>query len=948
MKNWNIQQRFLLIGMLPGLLISLVLGVYFISQRFHDLNDLLDQRALAMAKQLAPVCEYGVTIGNSAILQNIANNMLEEPDVRSVSIYNQDMQLLAHSGPRMLTDQQSSAQMQRGQMHLIRTSGSVRIRAPILAQNLLISDQVSNQFFAEQSPAPRLLGWAELELSATNTELTRYQHIASSLSLIVVTLIVGLLIAIRLGRQFSGPSNNILQALKSLMEGKYETRVQVEASGELREMATSLNTLAAGLQRTISEQQRNLEEATRDMQETMDDLEIRNRQLLLDQREAKEASRMKSEFLANVSHELRTPLNSISGFVDRMKQTELSERQQDWIDIVSKATRDLVGIINDILDLSKLEAGKLIITHAPFNLRDVVEDVLELIAPNGMRKGLEISLAIAPEVPVCLSGDSMRLKQVLTNLVGNAVKFTDQGSVHLSISLINSRDNQASLLFEIQDTGVGLSLEQQQKLFNAFTQADNSTARKFGGSGLGLIISRALVEAMHGDIKVESSPGEGSTFSFHITVDIDKQHRHALPALSPGCLALLDDREHSLLNIHQLLTSWGLESIDCRSADALESLIADDSIKLDAIIMAVQSSYIGTEKCHSLGTRLVPQGIPIVALVDSEDEEDRQRLLEYGAVSCLSRPLNSRKLHRLLDKLLNGEALNEPENRDKAVVTSQNTLPPTILVVDDNEANLKLVLILLEDLGLPVIPASSGPQAIEAIQQHAIDLVFMDIQMPGMTGLEATEAIRQLPGKQSLPIIALTAHAMADERQYLIKKGMNDYQTKPISLQQLIDTIYQWTGYRASAQPYLERENIPPAAAIVTTNSQPAAEYTVFSVAAALQAASQKPALANEMMSLLLKNLPADLESIRDCWEEEDLTHLQAAVHRLHGATRYCGVPQLQHALNELETALKSGNSASLPELMRMTMTAGSRLQQWSEDNDWQALIQNQTSAVND
>ena len=440
MKNWNIQNRILFLALLPGIIVSLVLGTFFITERARDLGDLLEQRTLAMAKQLAPTCEYGVMTGSVGILQNIANNMLEEIDVRAVTLYNQDMQTLAHAGPRMLTERFGSAELKADQLQLMRTDGSLRARAPIFSQNLIIADQLSEQFYAQKNGQQQLLGWAEVELSGANTKLNQYQHIASSLSIIVSVLILCTVLALRISKQVSQPMGVIVDAIDDMKDGKLETRVHIENGGEFQALASGINAMASALQRANTEHQQNLEQATHDLQETLDELEIRNRELTLGRKEAIEASRMKSEFLANVSHEIRTPLNGILGFSELLGRTQVSERQNDYLQTIRKSSDDLLNIINDILDLSKIDAGKLIIEHTPFNLRDVIEDALQVLAPEAVGKRLELNQIIESNVPLAVCGDPLRLKQVITNLVNNAIKFTEYGSVTVKTSLISQKN----------------------------------------------------------------------------------------------------------------------------------------------------------------------------------------------------------------------------------------------------------------------------------------------------------------------------------------------------------------------------------------------------------------------------------------------------------------------------------------------------------------------------
>lgn len=930
MKNWTIQSRILFLALLPGVIVSVVLGIFFMAERARDLNDLLDQRSLAMAKQLAPTCEYGVMTGNVGILQNIANNMLEEKDVRSVSIYNQDVEILAHSGPKMLTERIGSAELQDNQLQLLRTEGSVRVRAPIFAQNLVIPDQLSDQFYAEESRQIKLLGWAELELSNANTQLMRYQHIASSLSVILLALLTCTFVAIRLSRQVSEPMSNIVKAIGDLEDGKLESRVHINSGGEFQQLASGINAMASALQRVNTEHQHNLEQATQDLQETLDEMEIRNRELAIGRKEALEASRMKSEFLANVSHEIRTPLNGIIGFSDLLVRTRVDERQADYLDTIRKSSGDLLNIINDILDLSKIDAGKLIIEHTSFNLRDVVEDVLTVLAPEAFNKGLELNHLIYSDVPLQVEGDPLRLKQVLTNLINNAIKFTERGNVSVRASLINQGDNRASIKFEIQDSGIGMTDAQISKIFTAFTQADASTARQFGGTGLGLIISRALVEAMHGEILVSSHEGRGSTFSFHIKVGVaETQVTNQPPALSGYQVALLEPSLLNRMNTGALLNQWQVEHHDCENRQQLLELLTNNEHNLQALIVAVSRQHINDPQQRLFMQQLTQYQLPLITLIDSVSHEHLDQLKQQGASLSLSQPFLHQRLYQALRRALGKDTSEASDHNPAAPGTLPLREPPCVLAVDDNSANLKLVVTLLQELGIRVIAASNGRDAIDIVQLQAVDMVFMDIQMPGMNGLEATEQIRMLPGRGSLPIIALTAHAMADEKEALIKAGMNDYQTKPISQEQLSACVERWTGYRSLSQSAVAETPAP---------SKSQCEW-VFDAATALRHANHKVDLAQDMFRMLLDSLHNDMQHIVDAWEEEDMENLLERVHRVHGATRYCGVPCLRSTLETFETALKANKQNELPTLMRQLVEDVANLQQWAQSNDWSATL---------
>ncbi len=927
MNHWTIQNRILFLALLPGVLVTLVLGIFFMSERAQDLNNLLEERALAMVKQLAPTSEYGVMTGSSGILQNIANNMLEELDVRAVSIYNPDMVVMAHAGPRMHTERLGQQQLLDGQLLLQRTGESVRVRAPVYAQNLIIEDEFNS--FAVQPTAPlQVLGWVELELSLNNTRLQHYQHLASSLTVIVLALLICSFIALRFSRQVSQPMQHIARAMKDLENGKLDTRVHVQGGAEFVQLASGINAMASALQRANTEHQHNLEQTTRDLQETLDELEIRNRELAIGRKEALEASRMKSEFLANVSHEIRTPLNGIIGFSELLARTQVNDRQADYLTTIHNSSIDLLKIINDILDLSKIDAGKLIIEHTDINLRDVLEDVLTVLAPEAGNKGLELNYLIYSDVPLHIQSDPLRLKQVLTNLINNAIKFTERGSVNVRVSVISQNNNRAGIRFEIQDTGIGMSDAQLSKIFTAFTQADASTARKFGGTGLGLIISRALIEAMHGDIQVSSLPGRGSTFSFHIETGLQPNPQDDLPPLPGFRLAVLEPALMNRMNIASLLQQWQIEHTDYEQLSQLQEALDETSVPpWQALIISIGRHLPDSEALRNLLQQARQQQLPVIALTEHGHADSADMLLQTGVSFSLSQPCTRRHLYRVLRQAL--QLPPQPGQDQDAARNNSPKAAPVILAVDDNAANLKLVVTLLQELQLPVLSATSGREAIDVVRQQNVDMILMDIQMPEMNGLETTGDIRALAERGNMPIVALTAHAMADEKEALLKAGMNDYQTKPISQEQLVNCIERWTGFRCAIQPVAPA--VAPAPAPLC--------HWVFDTAIALRHANNKADLAIDMFRMLLDSLVVDMPAIMDAWEEEDMEQLLERVHRVHGATRYCGVPCLRNTLEKLETALKAGQSTQLPDLMRQLVEDSANLQHWAHSNDWETLL---------
>ena len=920
MNHWSIRNRILLMALLPGVMVSLVLGMFFIAGRASDLSDLLEERALAMAKQLAPTCEYGVMTGNSGILQNIANNMLEERDVRAVNLFDQEMNLLAHAGPRMLSERVSATSLKENQLQLVRTAGSVRVKAPVFAQNLVISDQLAEQFYAQsQNSELRLLGWAEIELSKTNTRLTQYQLIATSLTIITFVLLLGSLFAVRISRNISDPVQDIRSALNDIRSGKLDTRIHVSSRGELQDLAAGVNAMAAAIQRANIEHQHSLEQSSRESQETIDELEIRNHELMIEHRNAIESSRTKSEFLANVSHEIRTPLNGIIGFSDLLARTEVNERQSEYVDTIRRSSEDLLNIINDLLDLSKIDAGKLILENTSFELRDLIEEALQVLTPNAHGKGIEVSQYISPELPDLILGDRLRLKQILTNLCSNAIKFTHEGGVSISVFPIKQEYGHISIQFDVTDTGIGMSAEQQAKLFQAFAQADPGIARQYGGTGLGLIISKALIEAMGGDIRVHSEEGSGSTFSFTIDAEVDEAHMMLPMSLKGLKLSLINPDHAPSPDTVELLRKRGATLQEYQSVT--EVPVSCGEQPTDVAIIFCDRDMFGLDDLTNWLSICKQKGIPALNIsrnaIASCDEEVTNTPL-------LTAPFTQHQLIRQILQL-SGRDYESQEYQDTPAVQEI----PTVLAVDDNEANLKLVVTLLEELGVKVLQAPSGFDAVAMTTRDSPDLILMDIQMPGMSGNEATARIRKLPGKRNLPVVALTAHAMSDERQALIANGFSDYQTKPVSMEQLARIIERWTGYKAVSE-----QSPPPVRQESYQNTD------TFNASLALHQANGNAGLAIDMFDMLIGSLRNEKDTILELWEDESLDALLDTTHKLHGAARYCGVPALRTALENFETSLKEKNSAAYPEQLRQLMTEIERLLQWSGETDWQSELQ--------
>ncbi|TWC38680.1 multi-sensor hybrid histidine kinase [Pseudomonas sp. SJZ079] len=893
-KDLGIKGRVLMLTLLPTSLLALVLGGYFTWAQLSDLQAQLLQRGQMISEQLAPLTAPALLRGDSRLLQRIATQALEQPDVRAVSFLSAERTRLAHAGPSMHsqvtsdTDTPPAPRSNQDVTHFL---------LPVLESHLSLTDE------PREDDSTRLLGWVELELSHHNTLLSGYRSLLTSLLLIATGLIVTALLALRMSRSINEPLRRIKHSVAKLKDGHLETRLPPLGSHELDELASGINRMAEVLQNAQEELQHSIDQATEDVQQNLETIEIQNIELDFARKEALEASRIKSEFLANMSHEIRTPLNGILGFTNLLQKSQLTPRQQDYLSTIEKSAGSLLSIINEILDFSKIEAGKLVLESIPFNLRDLLQDTLTILAPAAHEKQLELLCMVYRDTPLALVGDSLRLKQVLTNLVSNAIKFTRAGSIVMRAMLEDESADRVQLRISVQDTGIGLSEEDLRALFQAFSQADNSLSRQAGGTGLGLVISKRLIEQMGGEIGVHSTPGQGS--EFWITLSLPKARDDAEDLPRPPLLgryaAILESHELSRQALQHQLEDCGLQVSAFADLGQLIAAVAaarQGAQPIQLAVLGITAQVLPPERLGERLSELEQHGCKAVALCPTTEQALYHQALPDAHSQLQAKPACTRRLQHVLAELIS------PRQAHPQTSVPAPSRAPRVLCVDDNPANLLLVQTLLDDMGAWVSTADNGYQALEQAKQETFDLIFMDVQMPGMDGRQTTEAIRQWEtqqGRPPVPIVALTAHALANEKRALLQSGLDDYLSKPIGERQLAQVVLKWTGLALRYQGP-ERRHLHPAA------SQ---ELSVLDAAEGLRLAAGKADLAADMLSMLLAGLPADRQAIRQARETGELKALLERVHRLHGATRYCGVPHLRAACQRSETLLKQNDPAA-------------------------------------
>lgn len=814
LQNWNIRQKMLVLAVIPLVLITSLLSGYFIWSRQADMEAYFIQMGSGVSQYLVSASEFPMVSGDIDSLKNLAQASLTEQDVIVVIYYDTDKSVLLHQGESV------SPSLTKVPIH--RNGHYWSFQRPITSTAIEVDDfELPDSESTIRTATTTNLGWVQVILSDKRLRQEQHKAIFTGISIAGTVLILAILMALRLGRGITRPLSKLSKTVQELETGNLAARAPDLDGNEFHILVHGLNRMAEHIEHANEELKQRVDEATGQLKETLRDLEQRNQELEQTRQELITADHAKDEFLARMSHELRTPLTSVLGYSKLLDDLGLTAQQQEFNHVIKQSSDLLLSVINDLLDFAKLRSNAVQLEQIAFNLETCLEDLVTMHAHGAFDKGLELVLLIESDVPIHVIGDQLRLRQIVNNLLSNAIKFTHQGEVVITVSMADQSDESVTLVIQVKDSGIGIKKEDREHLFREFSQADSSITRRFGGSGLGLVISKRLANLMHGDIELISISGTGTEAVCSVQLALDKhlkETRTSIPSRTERVL-IYDSHPWALRELRHQALKWTTQTVSTSKVELLISKIENSDTLFDALIIGLNQVQLKQHELISLLDRvrnvsaapiLLVGGVAILPLKNNE-----AKWSEYQPIDFISKPARSSHFTKHLTALVSGDfSTIDVEATDTDGIddttTGQTLLGANIIIAEDNDYNRQLIGGILESLGAKVIPTSNGREAVEACKNHQVDIVLMDLNMPEMDGYEAVAWIKaSAHPKDSLPVIALTAATPQSGEDHTEMLLFDAVLEKPIDQDNFVSTLLNCWGKRKLPPSPAKSDNRP-------------------------------------------------------------------------------------------------------------------------------------------